>query len=331
MREQGHQVLITATEKDIACALLDRYNLKYCKLGSYGSSLISKVISFPLINMRMYLAVRKFKPDMFLGFGSIRAAHVAYLLRKPCINFEDTEHSSGQIRLYLPFVSAVCTPTCFRGELGLKHIRFASYLELASLHPNQFTPDPAVLDKVGLTIDDPFTILRFVSWDASHDIGHYGILDKVRLVKALEPYGRVLITSEGPLPKELERCRIQVPLEKMHDMLSYAKLYMGEGGTMASEAALLGTPSIFISSLAGTMGNFIELEETYGLLYGFVESETATSKAVEILRDPASKENWKIKRDRLLHEKIDFTAFLVWFIENYPKSFTEMKNHREIP
>jgi predicted glycosyltransferase len=319
MRERGHQILITATEKDIACALLDRYNLEYSKLGSYGSSLISKVISFPLINMRMFLAVRKFEPDIFLGFGSIRAAHVAYLLRKPCINFEDTEHSSGQIRLYLPFVSAVCTPTCFNGDLGPKHIRFNSYMELASLHPNHFTPNPAVLDEMGLNPDDPFIILRFVSWQASHDVGQHGIRDKVGLVKALEPYGRILITSEGSLQPELQPYQIRVSPEKLHDLLYYAILYVGEGGTTASEAAVLGTHAIHISSTAKYCGTFCDLNR-YGLLWTSESDDDTIKKAIELLQRFDLKDLGHAKRDILNNEKIDLTAFMHWFVEDYPES-----------
>ena len=34
---------------------------------------------------------------------------------------------------------------------------------------------------------------------------------------------------------------------------------------------------------------------------------------------------WRKKRDRMLADKIDVTAFLVWFVENYPKSAIIMK------
>ena len=95
---------------------------------------------------------------------------------------------------------------------------------------------------------------------------------------------------------------------------------------MATEAAVLGTPSIFVSSLAGTMGNFIELENTYNLLYSFTNSEMAMAKAVDILRNSSSKDEWQIKRDRLLKDKIDVTTFVVWFIENYPLSVNEKKS-----
>jgi len=330
MQNRGHEFLITASEKDISYRLLNAYSFDYIKLGKYGDSFIKKALNLLLMDVKMYNAIKKFKPDICIGAGSIRATHAAYMLKSTSILLESTEHSNEQHVLYLPLVNTILTPSCFKKDLGKKQIRFDGYKELMYLHPNRFIPNPAVLTELGLAEGDPFIIVRFVSWQASHDVGQHGIRDKIGLVKTLETYGRVLITSEGPLPKELERCRIRISPEKMHDLLSYASLYLGEGATMASEAAVLGIPSIYVSSLVGTMGNFKELEETYDLLYAFIESDLALCKAVEILRNPASKENWKIKRDRLLHEKIDVTAFMIWFIENYPRSITEMNNHHEI-
>jgi predicted glycosyltransferase len=332
MKKRGHQVLITVTEKDIAFALLDRSHLEYSKLGSYGSSLISKVLSLFLIDIRMYKAVKKFQPDIFLGFGSIRAAHVAFFLQKPCINFEDTEHSTGQIMLYMPFVDAVCTPSCFTDDLGRKQVRFDGYMELASLHPSRFIPNPEILNEIGLKPDDKYIIMRFVSWQAAHDVGQHGILDKVGLVKALEPYGRVLITSEGLLPEELEGYRIRISPEKVHDLLYYATLYIGEGATMASEAAVLGTHALYVNTLR--LGYTDEEGEKYNLVYTFstpheIENDVLDT-AVHLLKDPDLQTKGKQKRQKLLQDKIDVTGFMIWFIENYPDSVSEMKENPDV-
>lgn len=327
MERRGHEVLITASEKDVTYNLLNNYGFDYINMGSYGNSLIEKLINIPLMDIKMYNAVKGFKPDIFVGFGSIRAAHVSYLLRKKCILFEDTEHSMEQIRLYLPFTDAVCTPTCFKKDLGKKQVRYNGYIELAHLHPNYFTPNPAVLDELGLSKYDKFIILRFVSWSASHDVGQRGIQNRMGLVKELEKYGRVLITSEGLLDKELEKYKIKVSPEKIHDLLYYASLYVGEGATMATESAILGTPSIYVSSLVGTMGNFVELEQKYGLIFSYSESNEAMKKAVKLVQKPQIKKEWSKKRETLLKDKINVTGFMVWFIEDFPMSLEKIKDN----
>ena len=61
---------------------------------------------------------------------------------------------------------------------------------------------------------------------------------------------RIFISSEKEIPPNLEKYKLLVPVEKMHSVLYFSSLYIGEGATMASEAAVLGTPSIYLSKLS---------------------------------------------------------------------------------
>jgi hypothetical protein len=189
------------------------------------------------------------------------------------------------------------------------------------LHPNYFYPNPDVLQEIGLTENDTFIIVRFVSWGASHDVGCTGLTleTKRKVVNDLSKYGRVLISSEKPLTEEFEPYRISVSPEKMHDLLYYATLLYGESATMASECAVLGTHSIFCD-FAGR-GYTDEEEEKYGLVYNFKLDEEnqkkSVDKAIELLNDSELKEKGRQKRELLLKDKIDVTDFMVNFIENY--------------
>lgn len=325
MNKKGHEVLVTATQKDVSLDLLKGSGMDYINLGSYGNTLAQKVLNLPIIDRRMYKAVKGFDPDMFLGLGSIRAPHVSFALGRKSINFEDTEIASQQMILRVPFVSTVWTPACFMGNLGKKQVRYDGYKELAYLHPKYFTPDKRVLGEIGLKYGDPFIVLRFVSWAATHDIGAHGLRDKLPLIRELENYCRVLITSESPLDGELEKYRVNIAPDKIHHLLYFATLYLGEGATMATEAAILGTPSIYISSIKEKLGNIGELRQKYGLLYYTDDQNEALQKAIELIRMPGIKEAWRKKRDRMLAEKIDVTAFMVWFVENYPQSIDMLK------
>jgi len=327
MEKKGHEIMITSIDKDIALDLLNLYGFKYEIIGKFENQ-IDKILGLITITYKLYKIAKKNDPDIFVSIGANYTSHVSVLLNKPNISFEDTEHCP--IFLYKPFTDVICTPSCFKKDLGRKQIRYDGYHELAYLHPNYFTPNPAVLDEMGLSKDDTFIILRFVSWTASHDVGQHGIRNKIELVRELEKYGRVLITSEGQLPKELGKYKIKVSPDKLHDLLYYASLYVGEGATIATESAILGTPSIYVSSLVGTMGNFIELEQKYGLMLSYKNSDKAINDAVELIQKTDLKEEWRKKREKLLKDKIDVTAFMVWFAENYPESFREMKENPRV-
>lgn len=329
MEKRGHEILITASHKDVATELLQIYGFPFIDLGSYGSSPLEKMLNVPIMDIKMYRAVKDFNPDVLIGFSSIRAAHVSKLIGKPSIILDDTEHAKWEHRLYIPFADTILTPSSFHKNLGEKQIPFEGYLELAALHPKYFQPDPSVLDEFGLTVEDRFFVLRFISWDAGHDVGQTGIGDKIGLVKALEPYGRVLVTSEGFLPAKLQTYRIRVSPEKLHDLLFYATLYIGEGATTASECAMLGTHAIYVNSLGA--GTISEQEKQYGLIRSISDSrkmgEDVVRTAIELLEDPDLEGKGHEKRVRLLSDKIDVTAFLVWFVRNYPRSIEELKGN----
>ncbi|MBZ0278437.1 MAG: hypothetical protein K8I60_19980, partial [Anaerolineae bacterium] len=100
------------------------------------------------------------------------------------------------------------------------------------------------------------------------------------------------------------------PPEQIHHLLAFATLYIGEGGTMLTEAAILGTPALFASSLQA--GNWFDLRDHYGLLYFYDNGTAAQEKAHELLSNPHLKQEWAERRARLLQEKIDPTP---WFVD----------------
>ncbi len=156
--------------------------------------------------------------------------------------FYDTEHATLQNSITYPFAERICTPDCYQDNIGPKQVRYPGYHELAYLHPDRFEADPSVLETVGVSESDSIVILRIVSWEAAHDVGEDGFDDIRDVVQQLESTGaKVLITSEAPLPRELETNRASVPPHKMHDLMSFADLFIGEGSTMAAESAVLGT------------------------------------------------------------------------------------------
>lgn len=317
MEKRGHEILVTASEKDISFELLKIYKIPYINIGSYGKGIAWKIINLPILDWKMYKAVKKFNPDIFLGFGSIRAAHVSKILGKPCIALDDTEHAKWEHMLYVPFTDAILTPKCFKKDFGKKQIRYDGYTELAYLHPNYFSPNPSVLDEIGLTPDEIFIILRFVSWDANHDVGHHGILDKIGLVKEIEKYGRVLITSEEQLPVELEKYKIKISPEKLHDLLCYATLYVGEGATTASECAILGTYAIYINTIR--CGVQDEEEKKYGILYNVSDPAVMENKTIELIHELLNQNNLitngKNKRDLIIENSVDLTQFIIDYVE----------------
>jgi predicted glycosyltransferase len=92
---------------------------------------------------------------------------------------------------------------------------------------------------------------------------------------------------------------------------------ISEGATVASESTLLGVPVIYINSRESDM---ITAHERWGLLTHFRKFNGLIDKTEEILSDRNSKGKSIFNRDRMLETQIDVSAFLKWFIENFPGS-----------
>ena len=132
------------------------------------------------------------------------------------------------------------------------------------------------------------------------------------------------ITSERPLEPEFEQYRLNINPLDIHHVMAFATLYIGDSQSMAVEASMLGVPALRFNDFVGKkkIGVMEELEHIYGLTYGISshEPQQLYDKIQELIAIPNLREEFQSRRQRMLDEKIDVTAFLTWFLENYPAS-----------
>lgn len=330
-KNNNHDVIITAREKDVTFELLEKFNLDFFSRGKGSDSFIGKLLYLAYTDIKLIKLLRRITPDLFIGFGSPYAVHAASVLGKHSIILDDTENAKIGQFFYKPFASVILSPNTFSLDFGIKHIKFNSYMELAYLHKNYYKYAPSTIDTLNLIPDDKICLLRFVSWKANHDLGHKGIslTNKIKIVEEFSKYSKVFISSEQPLPSELEKYRLKVSPELVHDVISRSTLLFGESATMASEAAVLGTPAIYLDNVG--RGYTKEQQNKYGLVSNYTESlfdqSEAIKKGIEILKNPNSKINAIEQSQKMMSEKIDITSFLIWFIETYPESKEIMKEN----
>lgn len=322
---KGHAVKIVARDYDSTPTILKTSGFQFDTFKPVGSRhlrLLGAVNHF----QSCYRLSHGFCPSVVIGFG-IDAAVTATRLRRPSIVFIDDDHTPFQNNLTRLLAATIVTPDCFKGNLGSKHIRIKGYKELAYLHPNYFKPDITIFDQLKIPRGEKYVILRFNAWDAIHDIGGSGfsVSDEFNLVRQLEQHARVFISPEASLPSTLEKYRLRVPYERFHHAIYYSQMIVGDTGTTATEAAILGTPAVFCEHISFTMGNFQDLMR-YGLLHYYTEPEPAIRKAVELIQQPDLKHQWAGRRECMLREKMDVGRFMTDFIANYHDRTTQVQS-----
>ncbi len=336
LKSRGHEVIVTVKDIPIAWKLLELYQIPFYPIGKKSDGLIGKFGDQLRFGAKIWSLCRKHGIDIAFG-SSINVAHVSRLSRVKSFIFDDDDSAVQPLMAKFghPFADYIVSPDVLAYERKRPNqLIYPGYHELAYLHPNRFRPDPGVLAEAGLSENEPFFIMRFNAFKAHHDVGVSGlsIEQKRLLVQRLSQAGKVIITTERNIDEEFLPYQIKVSPEKAHSLLYYATMLIGDSQTMTSEAAVLGTPSLRCNSFAGRISYLEEEEKKYELTYAFLPSRFSDLlvKLEELLAMPNLKAEWAERRRRLLEDKIDVTAFMVWLFENYPHSVRQVKSDAEV-
>ena len=264
----------------------------------------------------LHRVAKRFAPDVIVACNSPCGAHVGRMLGRPSVVFEDTEINRRAHFLYYPFVTEVHSPRAYRSSLGAKHHFYAGYHALSHLHPSRFSADAGVARRLGLP--SRFVFVRFVAWAADHDRGarRMSASQRVDLVRGLESLGRVVVSSEGELPEAIADQaldREHFSPEDIHHVLASASLVVGESATMSTEAAVLGTPSIYID--AEGRGFTDDIERRYGLCTRIAPTDVAAVLDLARRVFSADRDVYRRAREELLADCVDVCDYQLKVIE----------------
>lgn len=334
LSKSGHRVLITYNKKDVLEKLIANSDIKHCSKKIYtakstGSAFKLKVEFIQKVLGLIYYYFF-FRPQLVLGTSVIiTLVGRLYRYKSIIVNEDDFDIIQKTAELGYPFATQiVCPVVCRTGHFENKCIKHDSYHELAYLHPSHFTPDISVVRQY-FKENEKYCIIRFAGLTAHHDAGIRGINLNIaiELIKEIEPYCRVCISSEKELAKDLDNYRININPLQIHHLMAFAEFYIGDSQTMAAEAGILGIPFIRFNDFVGRISYLKEIEEKYSLGYGISPSEPALliEKVRELINLSERHEKYQERRRIMLNDKIVMSDFLTWFIENYPSSVNILK------
>ena len=312
-KADGHRVTVTAKEKDMTLQLLDDLGIEYTSIGKVRCGLVWKLLSSLGMIGKLVSIIRKDKPDLLISKGSPYLGVAGRLTGKEHLVYcADTEIGTINEFVHNWLATHIVGATWSSAQFPVKKTTRVPILkELAYLHPRFFQQNANILDQLGVRRDERFFLVRFVAWNAHHDVGHKGmsVQDKRDLVNFLEQRGKVFISSEAELPEDMRKYEVPTAPNDIHQVLSFASLHVGEGGTMITESAVVGTPAIFVSPVAKKLSNFDILENKYRLVWSFEDSRGVTEKIDEILNE-TDNNVWLRRRDALIDDTVDTTSLL---------------------
>ena len=315
LRDQGHSVLVTTRTYRESEQTLERLRIPYHVVGKHGGgSPIGKLLSSGERIVQLARLIDKWKPDVAASFSSVEAARVAFGLGIPHVASNDSPHSWMVARLTIPISAYVCSPWIFNkrtwSEFGAARHRIVTYRALdPAAWLKRHKPDSRILDQLGLDSKRPVVVLRTEEAFASYLMGRSSDSKPVvgpviaNLLRKNRELQLIVSTRYGQQAPVLRRRfgRRVIVLDQIIDaasLLARTDVFIGSGGTMTVEAALLGVPAI--SCFPGPKPLYIKYLETKELVRTIKSPKKIATEVLEILRNDKTREDQKGKGTRLL-------------------------------
>lgn len=254
--EREHEVVITCRPLANTIDLLDLHGFKYEVVGvHYGGKFSAKVFGFPVrvMQLRNYLADKKI--DVAISQSSFHSPVVSRLLGVRSIYMNDNEHAMGNIPAF------ICANTIMVPE-------FLSMDKLRKQHanPKKVIHYPGVKEGLYLWELDqrlqgsavqrpggkrrPVVYIRPEPWTAQYYKGSRNFLDELLL--GMKDHVDIVLLPRGKEQGKhyqsamFEGIRVITTALDIADIAPDCDLFIGAGGTMTREMAVLGIPTISV-------------------------------------------------------------------------------------
>ena len=291
---EGVEVRIVARDKDVTVRLLEAADLPFevLPMGRPGSGPLVAAVELIRRAAALRRRIRRWDTKVVL---TRNPSGVLAALGTPARSIFDTDDGrsvGAHYWLARPFADVITSSVHDPEQHGRRHRRYRALKAQMFLHPDRFTPDPEIRRRY-LDDTERLTVVRFSAHDASHDRRIQGISEagRDRVLDRLTAFGPVLVSIERAglqliRPEDAGRnSSAEVPPEHFHHLLASASLFVGDSQSVAAEAAILGVPSLRLSSFSGRTF-YLELLESSGLMRNFLPGqETALLAEVEMTLD----------------------------------------------
>jgi uncharacterized protein len=316
----GHELLLTTRTYREAEEVLELKRLRFRVVGEHGgASRYGKLLASGRRVVKLAKLVEGWHPDTAISFSSPEAARVAFGLGVPHVAVNDSPHSWLVARLSIPLSRYVCSPWIIPRRVWLSFGAWPdgvlSYRALdAAAWLKRHRPDPVVLRQLSLTLDKPIIVLRTEESFASYLEGKASdkepvIAPIVKEILKLKTRAQIVISTrygrQAPVLRRAFGNKVQV-VDHIIDstsLLYYSTIFIGSGGTMTVEAALLGRPAI--SCFPGEKPLYIKYLETKGLIETIRSPRKIARRVNRTLASEREREQQKRRGTNLLHQMED--------------------------
>lgn len=308
-----HNVALAVPDGELLSTLPPIPHAPLIVAGAARSGTGDEVVQALRLQVRFLTVIRLQRPDLLVGSGPEVVA-TARLVGIPCVVVSDRDagvdpdgcaasHACAQVILSPEF--------CGPGQWGRKTIQFAGFPTLAYLHPRRFVPPKLVHDDLRRGARASVLV---VGCSANTQL----LMVARRLIATLSPGTAVHIAADNSvsaISHDLARHALPAGIS-VHGAMAHAALVVSDDPRRVEESAVLGTPAVWLNRKRHSSA-VRQLESRYGLSMSAEPIPDGVASIAQCVLNAADrgKRAFQARRQRLLADAVDVTAFLSTSIE----------------
>ena len=265
--KQNHTVLCTSRDYQQVTQLAKIRGLKLIIVGKHGGTRRHDKLNASLHRAKsLSLRIKKFSPDITISFCSPEAARVSYGLDIPHICFSDSPHATAVMRLVIPLVQKLLIPWIIPKKkftkfgINIKDVISYRAIDAAVIARRKVSENNKIRSKK----NGRKTILVRVEEEyASYSTKKRPAIPIIKEILENFPNEEIMVMGRyASQVRHLQQVfgkKIRV-LSKVIDskiLLKKIDVFIGSGGTMTAESAMLGIPTISYNAIPNIIETYL--------------------------------------------------------------------------
>ena len=306
---QKHDILCTSREYNEVTKLAKIRHFDLIFVGKHGGGDKKSKLKASIERIeKLSKKIKNFEPDVVISFGSPEAARISFGLGIKHIMFCDSPHANAVMKLTLPLIQKLLIPYVIPkkefSKFGINEKDIVQYKAIDAVVTMQ--------RKINQNIISPFKnnnkkniLIRVEEEEASYTSKSSKIIPIIKKIAndykdeniiVLGRYTQQIINLQKIMGKKIKVIKMSFDGKYL---LNDTDVFIGSGGTMTAESALMGIPTISYNAVPNIIENFLVKKS-------LVKRETNPKKVSnEIKRIFARKNDQNQKRARKVVKQME--------------------------
>ena len=264
---QKHDILCTSREYNEVKKLAKIRHFDLIFVGKHGGGDKKSKLKASIERIeKLSKKIKKFEPDVVISFGSPEAARISFGLGIKHIMFCDSPHANAVMKLTLPLIQKLLIPYVIPkkefSKFGINEKDIVQYKAIDAV--------VTIQRKINQNIISPFKnnnkkniLIRVEEEEAAYTSKSSKIIPIIQKIAndyideniiVLGRYTQQIINLQKIMGKKIKVIKMSFDGKYL---LNDTDVFIGSGGTMTAESALMGIPTISYNAVPNIIENFL--------------------------------------------------------------------------